>query len=99
MTLVIACVGATISEVSGIVGVGLIAGVPRQASAALVGLCLLGIAFTGSYRSVEKAALCLGLFEISFIILMFMGDVHADQLFEGIVTPKCQHPNFLFLVA
>ena len=47
MTLVIACVGATISEISGIVGVGLIAGVPRQASAALVGLCLLGIALTG----------------------------------------------------
>lgn len=69
---------------------------------------------SGSYRSVERAALCIGLFEVAFLILvrvlsgvsdgeghvqMFMGDVHADQFFEGMFTPKLQHSDFLFLVA
>eukprot|EP00656_Telonema_subtile_P011639 TRINITY_DN15772_c0_g2_i2.p1 TRINITY_DN15772_c0_g2~~TRINITY_DN15772_c0_g2_i2.p1 ORF type:complete len:382 (-),score=80.53 TRINITY_DN15772_c0_g2_i2:5-1150(-) len=98
-TLVVACIGATISEISGIVGVGEIAGVPRQVSAPLVGLCLLAMAFSGSYRSVERGALVLGLFEATFLITMCMGDVKADDFFLGVVEPKLQHPNFLFLVA
>jgi len=99
-TLVVACIGATICEISGIVGVGLIAGVPRQVTAPLVGLLLLVVAFTGSYRSVERAALVIGLFECAFLAMMFMGD-HQDagHFFEGIITPQFQEPNFLFLCA
>jgi len=98
-TLVVACIGATICEISGIVGVGLIAGVPRQVTAPLVGVCLLAVAFTGSYRTVERAALCIGLFECAFFITMFMGEYNPGAFFEGIVTPQVQHGGFLFLCA
>ena len=61
-TLIVSCIGALLSEFSGIAGVGALMGVPAPVSLTLVVSVLLAIAFTRSYRSVERIALFVGAF-------------------------------------
>ncbi|KST58519.1 NRAMP family metal ion transporter [Methylobacterium sp. GXS13] len=65
--LVIAGVGAIVTEFSGIAGIGDLFGVPRIASLGLPVALLLGLVFTGGYRRVEVVAIAVGLFELVFI--------------------------------
>lgn len=65
--LVVAGVGAIVTEFSGIAGIGDLFGVPRLVSLGLPALLLLGLIFTGSYRRVEVVAIVVGLFELVFL--------------------------------
>jgi Mn2+/Fe2+ NRAMP family transporter len=75
-TLVVACVGALISELSGLAGVGLLFGVPAWQTVGLVvgGIVLMGL--THSYRSIERIAVLFGLFELAFLYIAFAS--HPD---------------------
>jgi len=64
MTLTISCVGALVTELSGLAGVGQLYGVPVWQSSAVAATGLLTIVFTGSYHSVERVAMGLGLCEL-----------------------------------
>src|SRR5208282_3597872 len=66
-TLVVACIGALLSELSGLAGVGLLFGVPAWLTMAVVIAGLTLMAYTGSYRSVERIALAIGAFELVFV--------------------------------
>jgi len=81
--LVIAGVGAIVTEFSGIAGIGDLFGVPRIASLGLPVALLLGLVFTGGYRRVEVVAIAVGLFELVFIGLAvaarpYPGDIVAS---------------------
>ena len=65
--LVIAGIGAIVTEFSGIAGIGDLFGVPRLVSLGLPAVLLLGLVFTGGYRRVEAVAIAVGLFELVFI--------------------------------
>jgi len=62
LTLAIACIGALITEFAGIAGAGLLFGIPTWLSVSATILLLTTIAWTGSYRSVERVAIILGAF-------------------------------------
>lgn len=64
--LTVAVMGALVTELSGVAGVGELYGLPRAVSLALAVLLLLGVVLTGSYRRVERIAIALGLFELAF---------------------------------
>jgi len=70
-TLVLACVGALITELSGMAGVGLLFGIPQWATMVLVVGGIILMVLTGSYRSVERIAVAFGLFELVFIYIAF----------------------------
>ena len=64
--LAVATVGALLTELSGVAGVGDLYGVPRWVSLGLAGAALLLTVLTGSYRRVERIAIVVGLFEFAF---------------------------------
>ena len=56
-TLMLACIGAIVTQLSGMAGVGELFGVPAWTM--MVGGGLLAMVWTGSYRSVERIAIAL----------------------------------------
>ncbi len=68
-TLVLSCVGALLSELSGLAGVGLLFGVPAWLTLVVVVGGLTFMAYTGSYTSVERIALFIGAFELVFVVV------------------------------
>lgn len=97
-TLVVACVGALISELSGMAGVGLLFGIPAWQTVSLVvgGIVLMGL--THSYRSIERIAVAFGLFELAFLYIAFAAhpDVSAIKADLGNI-PFTDH-GYLYLV-
>lgn len=66
-TLLLAAIGALITEFSGIVGVGMLFGVSKWITVPLVAVILILISGAGKYKRVERIALFVGLFELVFI--------------------------------
>lgn len=65
--LIVAVLGAMVTEFAGIAGVGELLGVPRGLSLSLAVLFLLAVVWSGSYRHVERVVLGLSLFELVFV--------------------------------
>lgn len=66
-TLLLAAIGALITEFSGIVGVGMLFGVSKWVTVPLVAIILILISGAGKYKRVERIAIFVGLFELVFI--------------------------------
>src|SRR3990167_1229006 len=98
-TLIISCIGAMLSEFSGLAGVGALYGVPCWAVMMLVVVFLSIIALTGSYRSVERIALLFGLFEFVFFIVAWMAHPSWYEILHGIYHAPYADHKFLFLAA
>jgi NRAMP (natural resistance-associated macrophage protein)-like metal ion transporter len=98
-TLLICCVGAIISEFSGLVGVGMLFGIPRDAMV-IMSVAFLGIiAWTGSYKSVERIAICLGLFELVFFVVAYMAHPSWKDILHGLKHAPITNPSYLYLTA
>src|SRR5512136_533152 len=65
-TLVVACVGALLSELSGLAGVGLLMGVPAPVTMSLIVIALIVMAYRGTYLAVERIAIAVGALELVF---------------------------------
>lgn len=98
-TLMIACIGAIVCEMSGIAGVGLMWGIPEWASTGAMALFLIIVAITGTYRRVERIAIAIGLFQGVFLITMIMSNPEPRQIAEGLATFPVTNPNYMFLIA
>ncbi|MFA7266578.1 MAG: divalent metal cation transporter [Candidatus Nanopelagicales bacterium] len=98
-TLVLSCAGAIVSEMSGVAGVGLMWGIPEWASTSAVAVFLTLVVVTGSYKRVERIAISIGLFELVFVVTMFMSDPDPEQVAAGLTSFPISNPAYLFLVA
>lgn len=98
-TLVLACVGALLSELSGLAGVGLLFGVPAWATMAVVVAGLTLMAYTGSYLSVERIAMAIGAFELVFLIVAWQAEPKAGALVSGALEIPWRDTSYLYLVA
>jgi NRAMP (natural resistance-associated macrophage protein)-like metal ion transporter len=97
--LTVATIGALLTEFSGVAGVGELYGVPRGISLALAVTFLLVIAFTGSYRRVERIAIGLGLFEFVFFAVAFLARPDPAQIAAQMFHPALANRDYLYLVA
>ncbi len=98
-TLVVACIGALLSELSGLAGVGLMLGVPAWLTM-LVAVCGLTLmAYTGSYRSVERIAMAIGAFELVFLLVAWQAQPQVMAVLSGSVSLPWREPKYLYLVA
>src|SRR3974390_3100705 len=79
-TLCLSCVGALLSELSGLAGVGALMGVPTGVTMVVVVGALLLMAFTGTYLSVERIAIAVGAFELVFLILAWASEPSLGEL-------------------
>ncbi|HQT73733.1 MAG: NRAMP family metal ion transporter [Acidiphilium sp. 37-67-22] len=97
--LAVATIGALLSEFSGVAGVGELYGIPRAVTLTLSVVFLLVVAFTGSYRRVERVAIGLGLFELVFFVIAFVSRPDAGQIAAQTFQPALGNPGYLYLVA
>jgi Mn2+/Fe2+ NRAMP family transporter len=97
--LAIATGGALLTELSGVAGVGELYGVPRAVSLAIAGAALLAMVMTGSYRRVERAAICVGLFELAFFGVAWTAHPDLNDLAAQTVNVRLENRAFLYLIA
>ena len=97
-TLVVACVGALISELSGMAGVGLLFGIPAWQTVSLVvgGIVLMGL--THSYRSIERIAVAFGLFELVFLYIAFAAHPDTAAIKADVSNIPFTDQGYLYLV-
>lgn len=98
-TLLLACVGALITELSGIAGVGALVGIPAWLSMVIVVAGLTLMVFRGSYLTVEHIALAVGLFECVFLFVAWEARPDlSTALHETLQVPFADR-RYLYLVA
>ena len=98
-TLLVACIGALLSELGGLAGVGLMYGVPAWATMVVVVIGLSITAYTGSYLSVERIALALGAFEFVFVWVAWRAHPDTNAVTQNIFNIPLGDKNYLFLIA
>jgi NRAMP (natural resistance-associated macrophage protein)-like metal ion transporter len=97
--LVVAGIGAIVTEFSGIAGIGDLFGVPRLVSLGLPALLLLGLVFTGSYRRVERVAIVVGLFELVFLGLAIAARPNPGEIVASFAHMPLGDGQFRVLIA
>jgi NRAMP (natural resistance-associated macrophage protein)-like metal ion transporter len=95
----VACVGALLTEFSGVAGVGELYGLPRYASLPVAAIALLIVVFTGSYRRVERVAIAVGLFELAFFFVAWAAHPSVAELLAGAADIPFHDPGYLYLSA
>lgn len=98
-TLVLACIGALLSELSGLAGAGLMFGVPVSLTMAIVVGGLIIMAYTSSYLSVERIAMCIGAFELVFLVVAWRAHPDPAAMLSGSLSIPWKEPKYLYLVA
>jgi len=98
-TLIICCIGAIISEFIGLAGAGALFGIPHWATMAVVVLFLAVMAWTGSYKSVERVAIFLGLFELIFLYVAWKAHPNLHEMLQGMKQMPWHNNNYIFLVS
>jgi NRAMP (natural resistance-associated macrophage protein)-like metal ion transporter len=98
-TLVVCCVGALLTEFSGLVAVGQLFGIPPWECLSIVVFFLIAIAWTGSYNSVERCAIFLGVFEIVFVYVAWKAHPSLQAMLHDSVNIPWHDGDFLYLTA
>lgn len=97
--LVLSCFGALLTQMSGLAGVGQLFGIPVWQTMTLVAILIFGMMWVGSYRSVERIAICLGLFGLSFFIVAWKSHPDSAQVLSQIRQTPFSDKNYLYLLA
>jgi Mn2+/Fe2+ NRAMP family transporter len=98
-TLLVSCVGAMLTEFSGIAGVGLLFGVSPWISISFTVLFMVVVVATGTYRRVELVALLIGLFELAFVAVAFVSQPDGAAMLQGMAHLPLGNREYLFLLA
>jgi len=98
-TLVVACIGALLSELSGLAGVGQLFGVPAPVTMSIVVVGLSLMVLTGSYRSVERIAMAFGAFELVFFLVAWNAHPDPSQVLQGLGHVPFGENSYRYMVA
>ena len=98
-TLLIACVGALLTELSGLAGIGDLFGVPAWVTMLLSVLTLIAMVITGSYKSVERIAIAVGAFEFAFLAVAWIARPGFGELARDMVAIPLADPKYMLLVS
>ncbi|MBE7198343.1 MAG: divalent metal cation transporter [Parafilimonas terrae] len=97
--LVVAGIGAIVTEFSGIAGIGDLFGLPRLVSLGVPAALLLVLVLTGSYRRVERVAIVVGLFELVFIGLAIAAKPDPAAILHSFGQMPLGNGDFRVLIA
>jgi NRAMP (natural resistance-associated macrophage protein)-like metal ion transporter len=97
--LVVAGIGAIVTEFSGIAGIGDLFGLPRLVSLGVPAALLLVLVLTGSYRRVERVAIVVGLFELVFIGLALAAKPDPAAIVRSFGQMPLGNGDFRVLIA
>ena len=97
--LIISCFGALVMQMSGIAGLAQIFGIPVWQTVVAMAAMIFTMVLSGSYHSLEKAALFLGAFELAFLAVAWRAvGAHHDLLRGALDQPFANH-DYLYLLA
>lgn len=99
ITLMISCIGALLTEFIGIAGVGELFGISKFVTVPMSTAVLILIGFAGSYRRVEKIGILFGIFELTFIIGIFMVHPNMGSFMQGIQSVPIHDSSYVYLIA
>ena len=97
--LAVATIGALLTELSGVAGVGELYGLPRVATLPIAAIGLLAVVLTGSYRRVERAVIVIGLFEFAFFFVAWAARPDLHELLSGSLDIAFGDRDYLYLAA
>jgi NRAMP (natural resistance-associated macrophage protein)-like metal ion transporter len=98
-TLAVGCMGAIITEFSGIASAGALLGVSVKTSVGLTILLLSLLAWTGSYKSVERIALAIGSFELVFLGVAWHAHPSMAEMLHGLTSVPFNNKGYWYLIA
>jgi Mn2+/Fe2+ NRAMP family transporter len=96
-TLCVACVGALLTQLSGIARLAQLFGLPVVPVLAVVIAGIIFMVGTGSYRSVERVAIAFGLFELAFVFVAWRSAPHVSEMSAQILSLPLSDPQYLYL--
>jgi len=97
--LAISCFGALVSQLSGLAGAGEALGLPLWVTmtGTVGGLTL--VVTSGSYRSVQRVALLVGLFELAFLVMAWRAAPGLAPVVLQAARLPLSNPDYLYLLA
>jgi Mn2+/Fe2+ NRAMP family transporter len=98
-TLIVTCLGALLTELSGLAGVGNLMGVPIPVTMALVVTALLAMALMHGYMTVERIAIVVGAFELVFLLVAWLAHPGAGEMAVGALSIPLADPKYLYLAS
>jgi len=96
-TLMVACLGALVTEFAGVAGAGLLFGIPPWISVSMTVLFLSIVAWTGSYLSVERIAIMIGSFELVFLLVAWWAHPIPAAMLSGLTQIPWRQPGYMYL--
>jgi len=99
VVLLLSCFGALLTQMSGLVGAGSLFGIPAWQILVTLVVFILGMVLTGSYRSVERVTLAVGLFGLAFLLMAVKAQPDLRQMLHEITHMPLHDPEYLYLVA
>ncbi|HEY2617331.1 MAG TPA: divalent metal cation transporter [Acetobacteraceae bacterium] len=97
--LAVATIGALLTELSGVAGVGELYGLPRIATLPIAATALLAVVLTGSYRRVERLVVVIGLFELAFFFVAWAARPDMHELLSGSLDIAFGDRDYRYLAA
>jgi Mn2+/Fe2+ NRAMP family transporter len=98
-TLILACLGALLTEFAGLAGVGNLLGVPAPVTLGLVVIALMAMALMHGYGTVERIALAVGGFEVVFLLVAFLAHPGLTEMARGAINIPIRDPDYLLLAS
>jgi len=96
-TLIVACLGALVTEFAGVAGAGLLFGIPSWLSVSMAVILLLIVVWTGSYQSVERIAILIGSFELVFLVIAWWAHPSPAAMLTGLTQIPWREPGYMYL--
>lgn len=96
-TLMVASLGALITEFAGVAGAGLLFGIPSWLSVGMAIALLLIVVWTGSYRSVERIAILVGSFELVFVVVAWWAGPKPAEMLHGMTQIPWHQSGYIYL--
>ena len=98
-TLLVAVVGALITEYVGVAAIAELFHIPAWVSVPVSMTILLVLVISGSYLRVERVAIAVGLFELLFIPAAFLSHPDWGQLARSLASQPIFNQDYRFLLA
>jgi len=98
-TLAVSCMGALVTQLSGLAGVGLMFGIPIAPTVIVAAIMIFVMVWTGSYHSVERVAIAMGLCEAAFFLVAWRAAPDGAEMSAQILHMPLMDSDYLYLLA
>ncbi len=98
-TLAVSCLGALVTQFSGLAGIGQMFGIPIWQTVSAAVVLIFAMVWTGSYHSVERIAIFLGLFELAFLVVVWNAHPDLTDMSRQMEHLPLTDSRYLYLLA